>query len=211
MHGPGAIAAPRWLQLFGSDVPPERSIDRPNAPRLEEDALTLRALAGDTDAFFALAERHQARMYSAVLRIVGDAHEAEDVVQDALLRAHSKLKTFRAEAALSTWLYRIAINLALRRARRRRRQALQHEALLCGPETPTADPAAAAQLRQRRETISNAVQSLPEKQRVCVLLRYFEHHSYDQIADVLGISIGTVCSRLYHARGRLARLLEGQL
>ncbi len=210
MHAPGAIAAPRWLQLFCSDVPPDRSMDRPNAPRSEEDALTLRALAGDTDAFFALAERHQARIYSAVLRIVGDAHEAEDVVQDALLRGHAKLHTFRGEAGLPTWLYRIAINLALRRVRRRSRR-LGPEAVFGHMATDAADPAAVAETRQSREAVYNAVRRLPEKQRICVLLRYFEHHSYDEIADILEISRGTVCSRLYHARGRLARLLEGQL
>jgi len=59
--------------------------------------------------------------------------------------------------------------------------------------------------------VYRAVQSLPEKQRICVLLRYFEHHSYGEIADILGVSIGTVCSRLHHARSHLARLLQGQL
>jgi RNA polymerase sigma-70 factor (ECF subfamily) len=210
MHAPNAIAAPHWLQLFAGDMQRDLARPKPRVVGSDEARLTARALAGDTEAFFAIAERHQARIYSAVLRIVGDAHEAEDVVQDALLRAHAKLKSFRAEAALSTWLYRIAVNLALRRARRRR-QSLPHDALFDPAQEPTTDPAAAAQLRQRRQTVSSAVQSLPERQRVCVLLRYFEHHSYDEIADILDVSIGTVCSRLYHARGRLARLLEGQL
>jgi len=209
MHAPSAIVAPRWLQLFCGDMRRDPAMDKPRGPRSEDEALTLRALAGDTDAFFTLAQRHQARIYSAVLRIVGDAHEAEDIVQDALLRGHAKLHTFRAEASLFTWLYRIAINLALRRARRSRR--LQPEAVLGPIEAETTDPAAAAQERHSRETVYRAVQSLPEKQRVCVLLRYFQHHSYDEIADILEVSRGTVCSRLYHARGRLARLLEGQL
>ena len=211
MDAPGAIIAPCWLQLFCSDSRRDPAMDKPGGPRSEEGALTLRALAGDTDAFFTLAERHQARIYSAVLRIVGDAHEAEDVVQDALVRGHAKLHTFRAEASLSTWLYRIAINLALRRARRRRTQSLLPEVVFAPLEAETADPATAAESRQSREAVYRAVQSLPEKQRICVLLRYFEHHSYGEIADILGVSIGTVCSRLYHARGHLARLLEGQL
>ena len=211
MDAPGAIIAPRWPQLLCADPRPRRAADTHNGPRSEEHAVTLRALAGDTDAFFAVAQRHQQRIYSAVLRILGDAHEAEDVVQDALLRAHAKLHTFRAEASLSTWLDRIAINLALRRARRRRADPLQSDAVFAATDAAAEDPAATAELRQHRDTVYRAVQSLPEKQRVCVLLRYFEHRSCDEIAGILGIATGTVCSRLYHARGRLARLLEGQL
>jgi RNA polymerase sigma-70 factor (ECF subfamily) len=210
MHAPTAIIAPRWLQLFCGGGRRDETMAKPNAPRSEEEALTVRALAGDTDAFFTIAERHQARIYSVVLRIVGDAHEAEDVVQDALLRGHAKLHTFRGEAGLATWLYRIAINLALRRVRRRSRR-LDPEAVFGHRERDTADPAAVAETRESREVVYSAVQRLPEKQRICVLLRYFEHHSYDEIADILDISRGTVCSRLYHARGRLARVLEGQL
>jgi RNA polymerase sigma-70 factor (ECF subfamily) len=211
MHAPGAIVAPHWLQLFSGHPRRDSGMTRPRGPHSEDHALTIRALAGDTDAFFALAERHQARMHSVVLRIVGDPHEAEDVVQDALLRGHAKLHTFRAEAGLATWLYRIAINLALRRARRRRAHRLQPEAVFESMDTDTADPATAAESRQSRETIYQAVQRLPDKQRICVLLRYFEHHSYDEMAEILDVSVGTVSSRLFHARGRLARLLEGQL
>ena len=211
MDAPGAVVAPRWLQLFCGHPPRDSSFEKRGGRSSEDDALTARALAGDTDAFFALAERHQTRMYSVVLRIVGDPHEAEDLVQDALLQGHAKLHTFRAEAGLATWLYRIAINLALRRARRRRAHLLQPAAVFESMDTDTADPAALAESRQSRDTVYRAVQRLPEKQRICVLLRYFEHHSYDEMAEILEVSIGTVSSRLFHARSRLARLLEGQL
>jgi RNA polymerase sigma-70 factor (ECF subfamily) len=183
-----------------------------DAAALDPEAeLVARARAGDRDAFEQLFRRHYRQVYAVACRVLPNATEAEDVVQDAFVRAYGALGGFRGEAAFSTWVCRIAINIALRRARRLRAQPAS---LTEVPEGgPAQEPADAADLEclveQRAEAhaVRQAVSGLPDKHRVVIALRYFEGYSCDEIARLLGCSVGTVWSRLFHAHRKLrARL-----
>ena len=172
-----------------------------------------RAAAGDREARRALFERYRDDAYRVALRITGRPADALDVVQDAFIRAFESLADFQGRARFRTWLLRIVANRARDLLRSRRvRQAVSldaDESENGAPQVAGADPPAsdAAERRERAERIRAAVQSLPEAQRVVFALYATGEMTYGQIAEVLGIPVGTVMSRLYHARRRLAELL----
>jgi len=179
---------------------------------VDEDQLLIeRALAGDRSAFGQLAMRYQDRLYSSMLGVTGSAEEAEDVVQDALVRAFLKLDSFQQNSQFFTWLYRIAFNVALSRHRRRRsrisidssRDASGMEPVDNGelPDEPM--------LRNERvELVRRALAQLTEQHRAILVLREMEECSYEAIAEILDISIGTVRSRISRARCQLKLALE---
>jgi RNA polymerase sigma-70 factor (ECF subfamily) len=147
----------------------------------------------------------------------------DDIVQELFVRAWKGLPRFRGDAQFSTWLYRIAVNTAIKyRSRRANDQAASVplediaggvDALAedanphAGARAETGDPYLSAQRREQRETIHRAVVGLPEKQRVVVVLHYFEGHSCEEISKIVGCSVGTVWSRLHYACKRLKGVL----
>jgi RNA polymerase sigma-70 factor (ECF subfamily) len=180
--------------------------------------LVAKAREGDTGAFTALLRDHQGRAYSLARRIVGDPDEAADVTQDAFVLAFRHLGKFRGECAFGSWLSRIVINVALRRtARLRARRAATAEMAESSPgkgrteaepsEVTGPSLASLTAARQRRELIMSAISKLPAKLSTCVLLFYFEGYSQNEAAEILGVPVGTVASRLHHARRRLAKML----
>jgi RNA polymerase sigma-70 factor (ECF subfamily) len=169
---------------------------------VQDDALVRRARAGDREAFGRLAERFQAPVYRVVRGIVGDAAEAEDVAQEVFLKAYGALGRFRGESGFFTWLYRIAVNEALRAARRRRPAATLDEGLPVEaprPEPPDEDGPSVALLER-------LLRKLPEEFRAIVVLRDLEGLSYRDLAEALEIPLGTVESRLFRARRELREL-----
>jgi len=198
--------------------------DQSNAAQVS--VLVDRAKQGDREAFDGLVGLYTPQIYNLALRITGSSEDAEDCVQDAFVRAFSRLHTFRGEAAFSTWLFRVAINVANDSAKRRTRRPLPASQLaaadsdgegpdletIAGPnaeQAPTPDEAAI--LRQRREIVLAAVQSLPDHHRAVVLLYDFQGLSYDEIAHITGTRVGTVKSRLNRARLALKELLTPHL
>lgn len=161
-----------------------------------------RAKAGDPEAFIELTEPHRRQMYSVVARMVGHA-DAEDVVQEALIRAFRSIGRFRGDASISTWLIRIAMNLAIRHSSRRRKQATDSLDSMEWEEPSEAPPDWAMGLAVRQ-----AVAALTPKLRAAVVLYYFEGLSLDETAEALGINRGTAASRLHEARRRLRMQLE---
>jgi RNA polymerase sigma-70 factor (ECF subfamily) len=183
--------------------------------------LARRAAQGDMDAFRILVERYQRPMAALVSRMTPNADDVDDVVQELFLRAWKGLPNFRGDAQFSTWLYRIAVNTAIKHRSRRRNEV--HLSLsaddisggvdaLPAPEdgTPSSggDPFRVAERREREEAVREAVASLPDKQRVVVALHYFEGHSCEEISKMVGCSLGTVWSRLHYACKRLKGALE---
>ena len=163
------------------------------------------ARQGDRWAFSELVRGHQKGATNVVYRMCGDVQLAEDAVQEAFIRAWQRLHTYKPRSSFRSWLYRIAVNAALDMLRRQKAtvdiEALPIAAAGQGPEK-------VVETRERAENVRQAVLALPETSRAVLVLREYEGLSYKEIADTLGIPIGTVMSRLNYARKRLLEVLN---
>ena len=195
------------------------SIHTRNSEQLDED-LVLRVQQGDKSAFDFLVIKYQHKIIQLVNRYVKDPSEAQDVAQEAFIKAYRALGNFRGDSAFYTWLYRIAINTAknylVSRSRRsadyqvdvQDAEALENAPQLQGMETPE-------RLLLNQEivdTIKTAIDKLPEEMRTAIMLREFEGMSYEEIAQAMDCPVGTVRSRIFRAReaidNKLNPLLE---
>jgi RNA polymerase sigma-70 factor, ECF subfamily len=172
----------------------------------EDDAvLVTRARDGDVAAFEELVRRHRDRAYRVALRICRRPAAAEDVAQDALVRAWRSLPAFRGDARFSTWLYRIVTNLALNEVTRRREgtggEVPEHAA------SAADDPAARTVDAERLDVLLAALDVLTPDQRACLVLREVEQLSYEEVAEVLDVTVPAVKGRLFRARQELAAAL----
>jgi RNA polymerase sigma-70 factor (ECF subfamily) len=177
----------------------------------EESQLIDRALQGDRAAFSRLVELNQDRLFASMLQVTGSPDEAEEVVQEAFIRVFLKLDTFQRNSQFFTWLYRIAFNSVLTRRRRKRaRISLDYCRENTGLEiTDDTDPVDEPMLRNERVAmVRQAMGTLTDEHREILVLREMEEHSYEDIAEILEISIGTVRSRLSRARRQLKISLE---
>jgi len=175
----------------------------------EERATIIAAQQGDRDAFRSLYERYRDRVYNLIFYSIGDELGAEDVLQIVFVKIYRGLPSFRFQASLATWIYRITLNECLNQQRGRGAQHIPFEALLGSDEER--DLGATADLRhaegERREIVHRALMELSPKLRAVVVLKYLEGLSYEEIASVLECSPGTVASRL----SRALRELEARL
>jgi len=177
---------------------------------LDDRGLLAVAAAGDRTAFDTLVRRHTPRMYRVALRIVGEAIDAEDVVQDAWISAWRGLRAYRGDAAPSTWLYRVVSNAALAHLRRRRPTVpLDDTADRLSTVDDADTPERAALRADEVAAVHRAVAELDPSQRVPLVLREFEGLSYEEVAAVLQVSVSAVRSRLHRARRTLLVTLEG--
>lgn len=177
----------------------------------DEAQLITLAQNGDTRAFGQLVQRHQDRLYTAVAHFVGCTTEAEDIVQEAFVQAYHKIGSFRQDSAFFTWLYRIAFNRAISRRRRvkpvssldeRRQRGIAEPEDVC--ETPTE-----AAIRQERVgQVRAALAKLCDEHRAVLVLRELQGHAYETVAEILGVPVGTVRSRLHRARAEMRRQLD---
>lgn len=172
----------------------------------DDDALLRRAGAGDLDAVAALVRRYQRGLYLAAVQIAGQDADARDIVQEVFLRVCRGAAGYRAEASVRSWLYRIAVNLALDTVRRRRDIPVASADLPPAPLDP--GPEVEVERRELMRSVRRAVADLPPHYRAVVLLREFHDLSYEEIAAVLRIPVGTVRSRLHQARARLRAALD---
>ena len=171
--------------------------------------LLQRLRAGDPHAFEELVIAYQHRVFGVALRMLGSRAEAEEIAQEVFLRAHRAIADFRGEARLGTWLYAIASRLCLNRlATAERRLTRGDEEALAA--APSSEPGADARLEraERDAAVREAITALPEERRIVVVLRDVEGLSYEEIAEVLGLELGTVRSRLHRARVDLKAKLE---
>ena len=162
---------------------------------------------GDPDAFRALFEAHKDRVYSIALRYSGDRAAAMDIAQDVFLKLFASLGdfrgAFRGDAAFETWLYRVVVNRCLDHRRR-----LVRRVPFVGDLIEAGESALQRLLRaETAESVDQAVAKLPPDQRIVVVLRYTEGRSYEEIAEILACSRGTVASRLSRAHKALERRL----
>lgn len=168
--------------------------------------LVATARAGDADAFDALVRRHTAPVYRVALRILGDAHDAQDATQDAFLDAWKGLGSFRGDSAFGTWIYQIVTRRCLRVLRRRRHAAPLPEVLVStapGPERIAQDR---GQLRHVEAVLAGR---LTHEQRVALVLREVEGCSYGQIAEIVGSTVPAVKGRIHRARVQVVEATRG--
>jgi RNA polymerase sigma-70 factor (ECF subfamily) len=180
----------------------------------DDQALVERCRSGDLAAFEPLVEKYRERVWRLAYHYVRDREEAWDVAQEAFIRAWQALPSFRGQSAFYTWLFRIVVNVATDRARSRaaRGRAFGTEAV---PEEdwervlidPARGPDESAARAEQRDRVRRALDALPEHHRAIIMLSDLEGLSYREIAEVLGIPMGTVMSRLHNARKRLRRVL----
>lgn len=171
--------------------------------------LVRRFLAGDTTAFTDLVTRHQQRVYSVCLRILGDREEAADATQDTLLAVVRKLDGFRGDAAFTTWLHRVAVNVCYDHLRRAQRRPMLHRELddeLPAHEAGAPVPDHADAVAGGRD-IERALAMVPEDFRVAIVLADVHDLPYEEIATVLDLPVGTVKSRVHRGRIALAKAL----
>ena len=189
----------------------------------DEPALIARAQGGDLSAFDALVLRHQQTVYAVALRMLNNADDAQEVAQDAFVRAYRGIGTFRQEAKLSTWLVSITMNLCRNRRRwwARRRKVIVaslDDPIETGEGTvgqevadPAPGPVEMAQRRELQQQVAQTLQLLEEPFRSVIVLRDIHGYSYEEIAQMLRCRVGTVKSRINRARLQLKALLDGAL
>jgi RNA polymerase sigma-70 factor (ECF subfamily) len=180
---------------------------------LTEAEAIARAKAGDADSFAALYELHKRRVYSLCLRMTGNTAEAEDLTQEAFLQLFRKIATFRGESAFSTWLHRLAVNVVLMRLRKKGLPEVSLEETLepqqeDGPrkEIGTRDNALAGSID--RINLERAIENLPPGYRIIFVLHDVEGFEHNEIAEMMGCSVGNSKSQLHKARMRLRDLLK---
>jgi RNA polymerase sigma-70 factor, ECF subfamily len=189
---------------------------------VDDHSLVQACRAGHTEAFGTLVRRHQDRLYPTILRLIGSAEDAEDVLQDSFVRAFEKLDQFHGESSFYTWIYRIAVNLALSGHRRRRIRSSHRPQLgsrvAAGEdppdESPEADPTLPVERAERERLVEAALDKLCPEHRAVVILKDFDGHRYEEISEILQVPVGTVRSRLHRARcelrDRLRSLVEDE-
>jgi RNA polymerase sigma-70 factor, ECF subfamily len=172
----------------------------------EDQGLVRRFQGGDEGAFDELVERHRRRVFSLACRLVGPP-EADDLAQEVFLAAYRALPGFRGESTFSTWIYRITVHLCSHHLRRRRPEMVELEEHHADGRRE-ADPLSTALRVELREQVRGAIDRLPYKLRVVVVLRDLHGLTYEEIAQVVGCPIGTVRSRLHYATQKLAENLR---
>ena len=177
--------------------------------------LVERCQADDMSAFQVLVERYQQRATRLAYRYVRNQEDARDVTQEAFIRAFRSIKEFRNESQFYTWLYRILVNLSLDHLRRNKVQASEYEDGLMLRSQSAAEaqqkrtnPREELWKKQRQDAIVEAIASLPDDQKTTVILREIDGLSYEEIAQVTRVPIGTVMSRLFYARKKLQEKLK---
>ena len=210
-----------------ANFPPDDGSTEPHEPRdgleqpesgVEQSDLELvrRVQRGERGAFDLLVLRYQHKVVKLVARLLRDPAEAEDVAQEAFVKAYRAIGSFRGDSAFYTWLYRIAVNTARNTMASRQRRPVDYEADLSESQQSAVEsrmrhldtPEAAALTDEIHRTVNRAVEELPEDLRTAIILREIEGLSYEEIAEAMDCPVGTVRSRIFRAREAIDRSLK---
>jgi RNA polymerase sigma-70 factor (ECF subfamily) len=174
---------------------------------LDDTALVEAAIAGDTAAFDVLVTRHRRSVYQVCYRFVNHHEDAADLTQDTFVRAWKALGSFRGQARFSTWIYRIAVNVCLNRVSLKTPKTDVVDFDLVADQREPA-PGAAIDAAERQAMVRAAVKSLPPRQRAALILRTYHELSHQEVADIVGTSVGAVKANVFHALANLRKRLE---
>lgn len=179
---------------------------------MEEQKTIDRALAGDPSAFETLLRAHEKNMFAICIRIFQNYADAEDCLQEAMLRVYRSLGSFKRESALSTWIYRITTNTCLDELRRRKsRPSTSIENLMdngWAPMDESSGPEEIYMTKELQAAMHRFILELPPDMRIVIVLRDINHFSYDEIASYLSVNVGTVKSRISRARKKLKEIIS---
>jgi len=180
----------------------------------DDHQLIAESLKGNTNAFGELVCRYQDRLYNTVYRLVDNAEDSLDVVQEAFLNAYQSLESFKGDSLFFTWLYRIAVNTAISHKRKRRVMVRidvgRNGESIIEPFDPSdqSRPGHAMEQADQERRIQQALSRLSAEHRAVLVMKDMEGQKYESMAEVLGVPIGTIRSRLHRARLELRELLE---
>lgn len=190
-------------------IPTESRVPGPVVWGEADAELVAKAQAGDVGAFGELVRRYSRTVYGVVSRMAGNPDDVDDIAQEVFVRAYRSIGSFRGDAEFSTWLYRIAVNTTIKLMNKIRSREVSS---VDDPASGLADmlvssqseqPDKIVERRERNEALRKAVGDLPEKHRTVVVLHYFENLACEEIAKMVGCSVGTVWSRLHYACKKL--------
>jgi len=177
--------------------------------------LVQKCQAGDMASFQELASRYHQKVYMVVLGLLHNRDDALDVAQETFFRAYRKIRSFEGGSSFYTWIYRIAVNLAIDQQRRQKRNPLDFretmDGILEAQQETARDPFADVHDRELRENLARAINELTPEHKAVIMLRTIEGLSYKDIGEILGCSEGTVMSRLHYARKKLQDKLSAFL
>jgi RNA polymerase sigma-70 factor (ECF subfamily) len=201
-----AVSSPALVWPLGHAVAPP-SPGGEALPRDEEREAIDACRRGEREAFDRLVLRYQRDVYRLCYRFVNNHDDANDLAQEAFLRAWRAIPRFRGESSFSTWLYRIAVNACLNFRALRRPSTQELPDAIADPV-----PGAEARLESEDEArlVRAAIARLPEKQRATLILKIYHELTHEEVAEILGSSVGTVKANLFHALGNLRRLVAGE-
>jgi RNA polymerase sigma-70 factor, ECF subfamily len=209
--------APKSLNRQASQASKDSQEVDPHRGDIE---LVRRVQAGDPVAFRSLYDKYNRRVFAVALGVVKNQEDALDVVQEAFIKVHKHIGSFQGSSSFYTWLYRIAMNLAIDQVRKRRKvveldETLHKEDAASGgaflPQIVHDNPSKTVSRRELSTEIQAALDTLPEYHRAVILLREVEDLSYEEMAKVLKVPKGTIMSRLFHARRKMQEQLRGYL
>jgi len=183
----------------------------------DDSALVKRAKDGDGKAYDELTILYKDAVYSIIYRMVHNKQEAEDLAQEAFIKAYNSINSFNEEYAFSTWLFKIATNNCIDFFRKRKLktysmdQTIKYKDDEIQQEYADDEPTAEKEIlsSEKSDMIRTAIEGLPEKYRTAILLRHQEERSYEEIADTLNLPLGTVKARIFRAREMLKKSLKG--
>jgi RNA polymerase sigma-70 factor (ECF subfamily) len=187
---------------------PERAAAPPaDFARASDRDLVTAFLAGNREAFDEIVVRHRRNVYQLCYRFVGNHEDASDLAQDVFVRAFKGLRRFKGDSALGTWLYRVGVNTCLNRLAVKRPEMQPIDA---APRVDqrAEDPLERVMRGERAAVVQAAINRLPPKQRATVVLRIYQELTHEEIAGVLGSSVGAVKANFFHALGNLRRWLQ---
>ncbi|MDZ7339257.1 MAG: sigma-70 family RNA polymerase sigma factor [candidate division KSB1 bacterium] len=187
-----------------------------DARGLPDSVLIRRALAGDQGAYSHIMDRYRGPIFRMVHHMVRNRQQAEDLVQETFIKAFAALANFNEDYAFSTWLYKIAINNCIDYFRKKKlatfslEQPIQARDGEIAREFPDlgSSPDRTLLAKERTALIEEAIASLPERYRICIILRHQEDRSYEEIAQILHVPLGTVKARIFRAREMLKKRLK---
>ena len=190
--------------------------DNPSESSLEDDVLVKKAIGGNEKAYKKLVDKYERALYFHILKMIKDKEQVEDLVQETFVKAFDNLNTYSTNYAFSTWLYRIATNHTIDYLRKKKLKTLSIDEPMKTKdgemEMQLPDESAGTDRniirKQRQKIVQNAIDNLPEKYRKVIQLRHMEEKSYNEIADILDLPLGTVKAHIFRAREMLYKALK---